>query len=222
MQKYLAELIGTFILVVIGGISVVAGVEAGVSPVLTAPFGFGLGLAAAIWSVGHISGGHFNPAVTVAMVLDKRLPPADVAGYLVAQVVGATVAALTVVGATWGSSSAAATFITNGPGMRDNLGASFLLEVVLTAVFVLVILIVTRVTTRNPHMAVGAIAWTLVVVHFCGVPFTGTSVNPARSIGPAIIAGEYAGLWVSIVAPIVGAVVAWAISKTMRPTEAAT
>lgn len=216
MQKYLAELVGTFILVLIGGISVISGVEAGVSSVLTAPFGFGLGLAAALWTVGHISGGHFNPAVTLALVLDRRHPVSEVAGYLVAQVAGATLGAWAAVASTWGDGAVAATFITNGPGMRANVGASFLLETILTAVFVFVILVSTRITPADSHRAYGAIAWTLVVVHFCAVPFTEVPVNPARSLGPAIVAGDYAGLWVSLVAPLVGAIVAWLASRVVR------
>lgn len=218
MKKYAAEFIGTFILVAVGGYTVVAGVTEGVSPVLTAPFGFGLGLLAAILAVGHVSGGHFNPAVTLAMVIDRRMPGSDVVGYVVAQVAGGIVGAYAVVASTWGDAAEAATFINNGPGMQDQVGAAFLLETILTAIFVAVILVATR---THPSSAPFAIGLTLMVVHFAGVPFTGLSVNPARSLGPAIAAGTYDGLWVFLVAPLVGAVVAWVIS-VLLPAKAET
>lgn len=217
MRKYVAELIGTFILVGVGGLTVVTGVTAGITPLLTAPFGFGLGLLAAIWAVGHVSGGHFNPAVTLAMVLDGRTTVADAAGYVVAQVVGAIVGAYAVVAATWGDAAQASTFINNGEGMQDFIWESFLLEVILTAIFVLVILLSTK---TGPAQAGIVIPLALTVVHFASVPFTGTSVNPARSIGPAIAAGAYDALWVFIVAPLVGGLVAWGISLLVKPEEA--
>jgi aquaporin Z len=219
VKKYAAEFFGTFILVGVGGYTVVAGVASGLPPVLTAPFGFGLGLLAAIFAVGHVSGGHFNPAVTLAMVIDRRMPPLDVAGYVIAQIAGGIVAAYAVVASTWGEAAQAATFINNGPGMQGEIGKSFLLETILTAIFVLVILVSTR---SQPASAPFAIGWTLTVVHFAGVPFTGLSVNPARSIGPAIAAGTYDALWVFIVAPLAGAVIAWVISVLLPAKAEAT
>ncbi len=214
MKKYAAEFIGTFILVGIGGLSVVAAVEHDMSPLVPGAFGFGLGLMAAIWAVGHVSGGHFNPAVTLAMVLDRRTGVGDAVGYVVAQVAGAIVAAYAVVASTWGEASEAATFINNSPGMQDEVGAAFLLEVILTAIFVTVILISTK---TDPKRAGLVISFTLVAAHLASIPFTGTSVNPARSLGPAIAAGAYESLWVFLVAPLVGGVLAWVIAQVVKP-----
>lgn len=217
MRKYVAELLGTFILVALGGFSVVAGASVGVPPLLTAPFGFGLGLLAAIWAVGHVSGGHFNPAVTVAMLLDRRISGRDTLGYVVAQTIGGILAAYAVVIATWGPASEAATFINNGLGTQNHVGPAFLLEAVLTAVFVAVILVSTK---TGPDKAGIVIPLTLTAVHFGAVPFTGGSFNPARAIGPAVAAGTFDALWVVVVAPLVGAVIAWVVLMAMRPEPA--
>lgn len=206
MKRYLAELVGTFVLVFVGGMSVLGAVAMGASPLLVAPFGFGLGLLAAIWMVGHVSGGHFNPAVTTAMVLDKRTPASDFAPYVAAQLVGATLAAYLVHLSTWGSDDRVGQFLNNGSGMRGNETAAFIGEILLTMIFVGVILVVTK---RSGSQAAGVISFTLVAMHFAGVGFSGSSVNPARSLGPAIIAAEYGSIWVYLVGPLVGAVLAW-------------
>lgn len=218
MRKYVAELLGTFILVGVGGFSVVAGVSSGIPPLLSAPFGFGLGLLAAIWAVGHVSGGHFNPAVTVAMLLDRRISGRDTVGYVVAQLVGGILASYAVVVATWGPASEAATFINNGPGTQANVGAAFFLEMVLTAIFVAVILVSTK---TGPDQAGIVIPLTLTAVHFAAVPFTGGSFNPARAIGPAVAAGTFDALWVVVVGPLAGAIIAWVILMAVRPEPAA-
>ncbi|MFO7547983.1 MAG: aquaporin [Acidimicrobiia bacterium] len=205
INKYLAEVFGTFILVLIGGATILAAGATQTPGLIVVPFGFGLGLMAAIYAVGHVSGGHFNPAVSLAMYLDKRLPLTDLAGYWTGQLVGGLMAAsvLFVIG----GSQAAVGATTSAPGAGVSSGEAFVVEAVLTWVFVWVILASTK---KAPAVAGMVISLTLAVVHFAGIPFSGSSVNPARSFGPAIISGENLGvLWVYLVAPLVGGAFAW-------------
>ena len=212
-RKYLAELLGTFLFLTIGYASVAAFTAAGAPGLLVVPFSFSLGLLAAIFAVGHISGGHFNPAVTIAMVLDKRTVPMDAAGYIVAQTLGAIgAAALVLVVA--GQASVAAGVTKPGGGVTE-IGA-LILEIVLTAGFVMVILASTK---RAPLLAPLAIPLTLVAIHFAAAPLSGASVNPVRSLGSALVGGDLAGLWIYIVAPIVGAVIGWAVFRVVDGGE---
>jgi aquaporin Z len=208
-RKYLAELLGTFLFLTIGYASVAAFGAAGVPGLLVVPFAFPLGLLAAIFAVGHISGGHFNPAVTIAMVLDKRTLPMDAVGYIVAQAVGAIGAAAFVL-VVAGQASVTAGITKPGGGVTE-IGA-LLLETVLTAGFVAVILTATK---RAPLLAPLAIPLTLVAIHFASAPLSGASVNPVRSLGSALIGGDLAGLWIYIVAPIVGSVAGWAVFRVI-------
>jgi aquaporin Z len=208
-RKYLAELVGTFLFLTIGYASVAAFGAAGVPGLLVVPFAFPLGLLAAIFAVGHISGGHFNPAVTIAMVLDKRTLPMDAVGYIVAQAVGAIGAAAFVL-VVAGQASVTAGITKPGGGVTE-IGA-LLLEIVLTAGFVAVILTATK---RAPLLAPLAIPLTLVAIHFAAAPLSGASVNPVRSLGSALIGGDLGGLWIYIVAPIVGSVVGWAVFRVI-------
>lgn len=210
INRYLAELVGTFILVIFGSMSILAAGELGF---LVVPFGFGLGLLAAIYAVGHVSGGHFNPAVTLAMFLDGRTDATDLIGYWISQFVGALLASLTLVAVT--SRGAVAETATG----YATLGLGIMSELVLTAVFVLVILASTRTA---PATAGVAISLTLVGVHFAGIPFSGSSVNPARSFGPAVISGTLSGLWLYLVVPLVGGLVAWGLWQLFRPGAEAT
>ncbi len=211
-RKYLAELVGTFILVVVGSMSIVAAglVSPPVTPFLVAPFGFGFGLLAAIQAVGYVSGGHFNPAVTLAALLDRRIDGMNALGYVVAQVIGAIAASgvvLVVAGqaAVQGTASAF-------PG--DGMGTAILVETLLTAIFVLVILTVTK---RAPTQAAFSIPLTLVMIHFAGIPFSGASVNPARSLAPALVGGTLDGnIVVWIIGPLVGAVIGWGIYRGLE------
>ena len=208
-RKYLAELLGTFLFLTIGYASVAAFGAAGVSGLLVVPFAFPLGLLAAIFAVGHISGGHFNPAVTVAMVLDKRTLPMDAVGYIVAQAIGAIgAAALVLIVA--GQASVTAGVTKPGGGVTE-IGA-LILEIVLTAGFVAVILTSTK---RAPLLAPLAIPLTLVAIHFASAPLSGASVNPVRSLGSALVGGDLSGLWIYIVAPIVGAALGWAVFRVV-------
>jgi aquaporin Z len=203
-RAYLAELLGTFLFFAIGFSSVQAvGAMGAAAPLLVVvPLAFGFGLLAAIFAFGHLSGGHFNPAVTVAMVIDGRTTPTDAVGYIVAQVIGAIGAAALVL-VLWDQAAVAATITVPGSGFSDV--QALVLETVLTAIFLLVILSSTK--HASTHAAL-AIPITLVAIHLAAVPFTGASVNPARSIGPALLGGDLSKLWIYLVAPIVGAVVA--------------
>lgn len=207
INKYLAELVGTFILVLVGSMAILASGEIG-TLILTVPFGFGLGLLAAIYAVGHVSGGHFNPAVTLAMFLDKRTSGVDLVGYWIGQFVGAILASLVL--AIVVSRDIVANTVTTHPAL--DLGITS--ELILTTIFVLVILASTRTA---PATAGIAISLTLVVVHFAGIPFSGASVNPARSFAPAVVGGNLTGLWVYLVFPLLGGVVAWGLWQFFQP-----
>ena len=217
-RAYLAELLGTFLFFAIGLTSVQAvGALGAAAPLLVVvPLAFGFGLLAAIFAFGHISGGHFNPAVTVAMVIDGRTTPADAAGYIVAQVIGAIGAAGLVL-VLWSQAAVAATITAPGSGFTDI--QAIILETVLTAIFLLVILAATK--HASTHAAL-AIPLTLVAIHFAAVPFTGASVNPARSIGPALLGGDLSKLWIYLVAPIIGAVIAALIYRAASNEPTAT
>jgi MIP family channel proteins len=206
-RSYLAELVGTFLFMAIG-YSSVAAISAASAPtpnLLVVPFSFGFGLLAAIFAVGHISGGHFNPAVTIAAVLDRRTTPMDAVGYIAAQVIGA-LAAAALVAAVMGQAAVAAGVTKPGGGVTD-IGA-LILEVTFTAIFLVVILASTK---RAPALAPLAIPLTLVAIHFAIATLSGSSVNPARSIGSALIGADMGVLWIYIVGPIAGAVIGWAV-----------
>lgn len=200
-RAYLAELLGTFLFLTIGYLSVAALGAADANGLLVVPFAFSFGLLAAIFAFGHVSGGHYNPAVTVAAVIDGRLPAADAAGYVVAQVLGALGAAVVVL-ATVGQGAVSAGITRPGGGVTE-VGA-IIIEVVLTAGFVAVILAATK---HASALAALAIPLTLVAIHFAAAPLSGASVNPVRSIGSAVVGGDIAVLWIYIVAPLVGGVI---------------
>ena len=209
-RKYLAELVGTFILVVIGSMSIVAAGAMSAPVLVVVPFGFGLGLLAAIQSAGYVSGGHFNPAVTLGALLDRRIDAMNAIGYVVAQVIGAIAAS----GAVLLVANQAAVKSTASSFPADRGMNAFAVEVLLTAVFLLVILTVTK---RAPNHAAFAIPLTLMVIHFAGIPFSGASVNPARSLAPALVGGSLDGsIIVWIAGPLVGAVIGWAIYRALE------
>jgi aquaporin Z len=220
-RAYLAELLGTFLFFAIGMSSVqaVGVLGAGAAPLLVVvPLGFGLGLLAAIFAFGHISGGHFNPAVSVAMAIDGRLSAMDAVGYVVSQIIGA-IGASALILVLWNQAAVTATITAPGSGFSDVQALVF--ETVLTAIFLLVILASTK---HAPALAALAIPLTLVAIHVVAVPFTGSSVNPARSIAPALLGGDLSKLWIYLVGPIVGAVIAALIYRTMErmaPTPSA-
>lgn len=213
LRAVLAEAIGTFILVGMGSLAIVSATGLGQTllVLLVAPFGFGLGLFAAITIFGHVSGGHFNPAVTLAAVLDGRIDIPSAIGYVVAQVAGAIAASLMVL-LIVNKDAVAATLSSGGVAEGQAFGA----EVMLTAIFVAVILTVTR---RQPSMAALSIGLTLLMIHFVAIPISGASVNPARSLGPAMVAGKYASLWIYLTAPFLGGIIGWGIYRFFSPPE---
>ena len=209
VKKVVAELLGTFLFFTIGYLSVAA-FNASSVPVpglLVVPFSFGFGLLAAIFAFGHISGGHFNPAVTVAMVLDKRTTPIDAVGYIVAQIVGALAAGVLVMVAV---SQAAVKAGTTNPGTGISDIGALIIEIVATAGFLAVILASSK---RAPQVAGLVIPLTLVAIHFATATLSGSSVNPARSIGSALVGGDMSHLWIYLVGPIVGGILGWVAWK---------
>jgi aquaporin Z len=222
-QRLAAEFLGTFVLVFGGcGSAVLASVflsdddtQLGIGFAGVA-LAFGLTVVTMAYAVGHVSGGHFNPAITLGLAASRRFAWRDSVGYIITQVVAAIAAAAVlwvVANGVDGFSASESGFASNGYGDRSPGGYSLLaclvIEVVLTAVFLYVILGVTD--TRAPKgFAPLAIGLSLPLIHLVSIPVTNTSVNPARSIGPALFAGgdAIAQLWLFILAPIVGALIA--------------
>jgi aquaporin Z len=214
-RAYLAELLGTFLFMMIGYASVAAfGVATPAIPgLIVVPFSFGFGLLAAIFAFGHVSGGHYNPAVTIGMVLDKRTTPADAVGYIIAQIIGA-IGAAAIVLITVSQSAVAAGITKPGPGISDV--SALILETVFTAIFLVVILTVSK---RVPALAGIVIPLTLVSIHFAIATLSGASVNPARSIGSAVVGGDLTGLWIYLVGPVIGGIIGWGIFRALEATE---
>lgn len=213
--KYLAELIGTFLFMMVGYASVgaIGAAEPATANLLVVPFSFGLGLLAAIAAFGHISGGHYNPAVTVAMVLDKRTTPVEAVGYILAQVIGAIGAAAVVLVAV---SQAAVTAGITKPGTGITDVGALILETVFTAIFLVVILTASK---RAGSLAAVFIPLTLVGIHFAIATLSGSSVNPARSIGSAVVGGDLTGLWIYIVGPTIGGIIGYGVFRLMERTD---
>jgi aquaporin Z len=211
INKYLAEFLGTFILVFFGSMGILAvGGATGAAEIVAIGLAFGLALLAGIWAVGHVSGAHFNPAVTLAMVLDGRTTLPDAIGYWIAQFAGAGVASLVVLTAS--SQEAVASTATG----YEVLSTGITMEIILTTVFVWVILAVTK---RGANHAAAGIALTLVAVHLAGIKFSGASVNPARSFAPAVVGGVVDQLWVYIVFPLVGGILAAGLYRLFPVSE---
>ena len=221
LKKCIAEFIGTAVLVIFGCGSAVAAntladmcgfqIPLAVTTLLIA-FAFGLVIVAMAYSVGNISGCHINPAVSLGMLLSGRMTAKEFGAYVVSQVLGGIAGAAILV-VEFGS---AASLGTNGFGEASaigaNMGQCFLIEVILTFVFVFTILGVTSKGEFTPVTGL-VIGLTLTLVHIFGVPFTGTSVNPARSLGPAILNAisdptAISQVWLFIVAPLIGAAIA--------------
>jgi len=205
-----AEFIGTFMLTaaVLGAAFYSFGAPAGAAGIVGVALSIGITVMTMARSIGHLSGGHYNPAVTLGLVAGGRFPMSDALPYIVAQCLGAIAA--TAVFATIGH--APATYAANGYGelsmIKASLGSVLLIELVLTAFFLIVIMGVTR-----PNAPAGfaplAIGLALTAIHLMSIPVSNTSVNPARSLGPALFAGGEAltQLWVFWVAPIAGGVI---------------
>lgn len=206
IKKYIAELVGTFVLVFFAcGTAAVVGCSAenGTGYLLTA-LAFGLVIVAMAYSIGNVSGCHINPAVSIAMLVSGKLTVKDFIGYVIAQFVGATLGAAMLALFVGVDSGLGANALYNG-----DIVLSLLIEVILTFVFVLAIIGVTS-KVENGAVAGIVIGLSLTLVHILGISFTGTSVNPARSFGPALFVGGDAliNVWVFIAAPLVGGVLA--------------
>lgn len=220
VRKLISEFLGTMFLVLFGcGIAVGFTTYMGTLTSATLPYtllvialGFGLSLMAIIYVFGHISGAHVNPAVSIAMAIDGRISIIECVEYVVVQILGGIVGA-EIIGLIFGSYT---NLGANGFATLSSLPeittapVAFIIEAILTFVFVLVVLSATKEHNKNAGLAIGL---SLALVHLFGLPFTGTSVNPARSIGPALLTSGDDGLvlsqlWVFILAPIVGAVLA--------------
>ena len=227
MNRYVAEFVGTFVLVFAScGSAVLAGDKIGFLGVSLA---FGLSLLAMVYAIGPISGCHINPAVTVGILISKKMDARFAPGYIVAQILGAILASalllLIVKGAPGGYDPSAAGFAANGYGEHSpghyNLLSAFIVEIVLT--FFLVFTVLGATDIKAPVGFAGIpIGFVLTLIHLVGIPVTNTSVNPARSIGPAIFVGGWAlsQLWVFIIAPLVGAVIAAVVyTVTHKPSE---
>ena len=227
MKKYVAECIGTAVLVLIGcGTAMLVGCDAasGSGYLLTA-LAFGLAIVAEAYCIGNISGCHVNPAVSLAVLMNGGMEKKDFAGYVIAQVVGAFAGSgiLAAIFGLGGVTDMTGGFGANGlAGVSGNPVAGLIVEIVLTFIFVLTILGVT--SSKAGHGSFGGlvIGLTLTFVHIFGIGLTGTSVNPARSIAPAVFAlingnaAPLAALWVFIVAPLIGAALAAVVYKKLE------
>ena len=219
MKSYIAEVFGTFCLVFIGCSSVITGGFGGLLPGGAVGIGlaFGIAVVAMAYAIGPVSGAHLNPAVSLGAFLAGRLPASDLIGYIIAQVVGGIIGAVVVwIIASGHTGGAPANLAATGwdPAAGYSTAAAFITELVATFVFVTVILGVTNAkhTTVLAGLAIGL---TLLALHLCFIPVSGNSLNPARSIGPALFSGGTAigQLWLYIVAPLVGGAIAGIVAK---------
>ena len=217
MKKYLAEMVGTFVLTLLGcgaAVSLNCGVDT--ASVVGTACAFGLAVVAMAYAIGGISGCHINPAITLGCLLTKRISGKDAGMYMIFQVIGACIAAAVLYlmvstdqslagGTTTGANSCGAHGVTCG----------LIVEIILTMIFVLVVLGATDAKKGAGNFAGLAIGLSLILIHLVGIHYTGTSVNPARSIGPALFEGGQAlsELWVFIVGPFVGAALAAGVWK---------
>ena len=225
-KKCIAEFIGTFTLVLVGcGTAMLDGCDSasGCGYILTA-FAFGLVIVGMAYTVGNVSGCHINPAVSLAVLISGRMSVTDFFLYLVSQVLGAICgsACLKIIFSLGQVKDMTGGLGSNGlGGVNGNIVAGLLVEILLTFIFVLVILGVTDSKFSHGSFGGVVIGFSLVMVHILGIGLTGTSVNPARSIGPAIFAGgdALASLWVFIVGPFVGAALAAVIYKIMAKKD---
>ncbi len=221
-KKYVAELLGTFVLVFVGcGSAVLAGNEIGNVGIA---FAFGLSVLAMVYAIGGISGCHINPAISISMFAAGKMKLKNMAIYVIVQCVGAVIAALLIYGIAVGKPGYSLAL--NGLGQNGYDTASpagfsmisgFIAEVALTFIFLLAIFGST--SERTPKGFAGiSIGLSLVLIHLVGIPITGTSVNPARSLGPAVIVGGVAlsQLWLFLLAPIIGGLIAAAVWRFLE------
>ena len=201
MRKYIAEGVGTMLLTLIAcGVAVTSGVN-----LVATSLAFGLVIVAAAYSIGNVSGCHINPAVSIALTVAGKMEVKECIRYIIAQVIGAFVGSLLLALVLGGFSALGA----NGLVGNTTIWIALVVEIVLTFIFTATILGVTD-KKENGHVTGIVIGLTLVLVHLFGLPFTGTSVNPARSLAPAVLQGGSAltHVWIFIVAPVIGAFLA--------------
>ncbi|WP_461226041.1 MIP/aquaporin family protein [Lacticaseibacillus suihuaensis] len=215
MQKLVSEFLGTFLLVFLGSGAVLFAK----GDALTIAIGFGLAITVSAYAFGGISGGHFNPAVTTAMMINGRTPVGEGFAYMVAQIIGA-IAASGAVRVVVGALKLPTNQLAQTDFPKLDVGTAFFVEALATFLFLMVILAVTA-KTGNGDFAGLTIGVTLMLLIIFSVNLTGASLNPARSIGPALFAGGSAlsHLWLYIVAPEVGAVVAAFAGRFLLGTE---
>ena len=216
MKKYICEAVGTFVLTLVGcGVAVVTNAN-----IIATSLAFGLSIVAMAYSIGNISGCHINPAVSLSMLMTKKISAKEFVFYVIAQIVGAIIAAA-ILGVLLGSFK---TLGANGYGsdgqLATNVGIALLVEIILTFIFIVAILGVTS-KKENASVTGIVIGLTLMLVHLLGIKFTGTSVNPARSLGPALLQGGDAlrQVWLFIVAPFVGSSIAALLYKVLNKVE---
>ena len=227
MKKYVAEFIGTMTLVILGcGTAMLVGCDAasGSGYLLTA-LAFGLTIVAMAYSIGNVSGCHINPAVSLGVLLSGGITTSEFISYCVSQCLGAFAGSgiLALIFSLGGVTDKTGGFGSNGlAGVGGNAAAGLIVEIVLTFIFVTAILGVTSKKASHGSFGGLVIGLTLVVVHILGIGLTGTSVNPARSFGPALVAAfsgnsaPLASLWVFIVGPFVGAALAATVYKNLE------
>ena len=218
MKKYLAEMVGTMVLVLLGcgtAVSLNCGVDT--ASVVGTAVAFGLAVVAMAYTIGGVSGCHINPAITLGCLLTKRISGKDAGMYMLFQVIGAFIGSAILYALVATSPELAQGTTTGANACSGTVVNGLIAEIVLTAIFVLVVLGTTDSKKGAGNFAGLAIGLSLILIHLVGIHYTGTSVNPARSIAPAVFAGgdALAQLWVFIVGPFVGAVIAAGILKTV-------
>jgi aquaporin Z len=229
-KRITAELLGTFVLVLFGSFAIFSANFGNVNaegvpmpqgtPVLIIAFGFGLGLLVALYAFGEVSGGHFNPAVSLAMWVDGRIDAGFFLLYVIAQIAGAVLASLATMAA-FSQEFVASTATVPNLALGVSNADAFLLEMLFTALFIAVILKVSKSSAFSGTVFI-AIALTLLIIHVVLVPLTGTSVNPARTLGPAIVGDVYTSIWVYMIAPMVGSIIGWGAYKLVTWGDEAT
>ncbi len=225
MKKYLAELVGTFTLTFLGCAAAVSlNCGSDTASVVGTALAFGLSVVAMAYTIGGISGCHINPAISLGVFLSGKMSAKDCGMYMLFQVAGAVLAAAVLAGIVATAPGFAEGTTTGANVCNVSQTNGFVVELVLTALFVLVVLGATSQTNGATNNFAGlAIGLALVLIHLVGIHYTGTSVNPARSIGPAIFEGGKAlsDLWVFIVAPLAGGALAAWVWKVISPAEKA-
>lgn len=223
MKKYLAEMIGTFVLTFLGcgaAVSLNCGYDA--ASVVGTAMAFGLAVVAMAYTIGGISGCHINPAITLGVFLSGRMNAKDCGMYMVFQFIGGVLAAAVLAGVVATAPELAESTTTGANGCPGGVVNALIVEVVLTTLFVLVVLGATSKTNGATNNFAGlAIGLSLILIHLVGINFTGTSVNPARSFGPALFecGDALKNVWVFIVGPFLGGALASVIWKVIEPAE---